>query len=129
MNETGVYSYTTAVRLLNHNEQDCSFQYGKLPDNSIFETSGVWIQKRTKEFEHILHPAPRIQYVITIKGKLKFTVTDGSHFIIEPGIIIVATDIKGTGHSWEMLEGEVWERMYVPIPDGNEKYFIADMPG
>ena len=120
--------FTPAIKLLNINDNnDCGFQYGKLPNNTIFETPGIWLQKHTKEFENTLHPAPAIQYVITIKGKLKFTVTDGSQFIIEPGIIIVATDIEGKGHSWEMVEGETWERLYVPLPGGIEKHFIADL--
>ena len=125
---TNAQDFTPAIKLLNINDNnDCGFQYGKLPNNTIFETPGIWLQKHTKEFENRLHPAPAVQYVITIKGKLRFTVTDGSQFIIEPGIIIVATDTKGKGHSWEMLEGETWERVYIPLPDGIEKHFIADL--
>jgi hypothetical protein len=119
-------NFTPAVKILNHQNEDCTFQYGKLPNNIIFKTTGFWLQKHTNEFEHKLHPAPAVQYVITLKGKLRFTVTDGSQFIIEPGIIIVATDVKGKGHSWEMLDGEVWERIYIPIIAGNEDGFIPD---
>ncbi|MEO6315136.1 MAG: hypothetical protein ABIU63_18030 [Chitinophagaceae bacterium] len=129
MIEQPVSNYTPAVKLLNTNNDDCTFQYGKLPDNTIFEASSCWLQKRTKEFENTLHPAPRVQYVVTLKGKLKFTVTDGRSFVIEPGIIIVAADTKGVGHSWKMIDGEAWERLYIPVPDGNEKYFIPDLPG
>jgi len=126
MNSTTDQQYTPAVKLINFENDDCGFLHGKLPNNVIFNTTGCWLQRRTKEFEHILHPAPRIQYVVTLKGKLRFTVTDGSQFIIEPGIIIVAADTKGIGHSWEVIEGEEWERVYIPIENGDEKYFIAD---
>ncbi len=125
MTETNDLAFTPAVRIYNLPNGDCSFQYGILPNNVKIEASNFWFQNHTDMFEKKLHPAPRLQYVVTLKGKLEFTVSDGSHFIIEPGIIIVAADTEGVGHSWKMLEGDVWERIYIPI-SGEEKHFVAD---
>jgi len=118
--------YTPAVKIYNLPNGDCSFQHGSLPNNVKIEATNFWFQNHTDIYEEKLHPAPRLQYVITLKGKLKFTVSDGSHFIIEPGIIIVAADTNGPGHSWKMLEGDVWERIYLPITGNEEKYFTAN---
>ncbi|MCX2575476.1 cupin domain-containing protein [Pedobacter sandarakinus] len=75
--------------------------------------------------EKSLHPAPRRQYVITLSGKLRFTVSNGETFILEPGIVLIAADTLGEGHSWEMLEGRKWERIYIPIADGEADAFEA----
>ncbi|MCW3075398.1 MAG: hypothetical protein JWO32_7, partial [Bacteroidetes bacterium] len=62
------------------------------------------------------HPAPRYQFVITLKGRLKFTVSNGASFILEPGIVLVAKDLEGVGHRWEIIEGSEWLRVYI-VPD------------
>jgi len=125
MAETENPAFTPAVKLYNLPNGDCSFQHGTLPNNIKIEATSFWFQNHTDIYEKKLHPAPRLQYVITLKGKLKFTVSNGSGFIIEPGIIIVAADTEGVGHSWEMVEGDVWERIYIPIT-GEEKHFVTD---
>jgi hypothetical protein len=53
-------------------------------------------------------------------------VSDGSVFIIEPGIILLAEDVVGKGHSWELIEGEKWERLYIPVANSDESLFIPD---
>lgn len=72
------------------------------------------------------HPAPRRQFVITLKGKLKFTVTNGNTFILEPGIVLIANDTQGDGHTWEILGGNEWERIYIPLEDDVDDCFIAN---
>ena len=79
-----------------------------------------------EEWEKNAHPAPRKQYVITLKGKIKFKVSDGSTFIIEPGTILLAEDLKGKGHSWDMVNSKEWERLYVPIAEGADNLFVKN---
>ena len=65
--------------------------------------------------------------MITLSGKLKFTTSDDLSFIIEPGIVLLAEDIDGDGHTWEMIEGhETWHRIYIPIVDEASSAFIKD---
>jgi quercetin dioxygenase-like cupin family protein len=63
--------------------------------------------------------------VLTLKGKLRFTVSNGETFIIEPGIILIANDTKGVGHTWEIVDGNEWERIYIPLEEDVEDHFIA----
>ena len=64
--------------------------------------------------------------MITLKGKLRFTVSNGETFIIETGIVLIANDTAGAGHTWEIVDGNEWERIYIPLDEGTDDYFIAD---
>ncbi|WP_316796777.1 hypothetical protein [Pedobacter agri] len=118
-------NYLKAVRLINIEEGKCDFETGRIPIRQHINTNYFFAQTDIS-LEHSIHPAPRRQYVITLKGKLKFTVSNGTNFIIEPGIILIAADTSGEGHTWEILDGNEWERLYLPLEDDVEDYFIAD---
>lgn len=115
-----------AVRLFNGADGSSSFEKGKIPVLKPMNTSAFWISNTIEGWEMSDHPAPRRQYVVTLKGKIRFKVTNGSTFCIEPGIILLAEDIEGKGHSWEIEEGDQWERLYIPIAENAESFFIAD---
>ena len=66
------------------------------------------------------------KYVITIKGNIRFKVTDGSTFMIKPGVVLLAEDLKGTGHSWDMVKSKEWERLYIPISENADDFFVRD---
>lgn len=116
-----------AIRLFSTENGFCSFERGTIPTLKPMNTTTFWVSNKTEEWEKSKHPAPRKQYVITTKGKIKFKVSDGSTFIIEPGIILLAEDKIGEGHSWEMLDSNVWERLYLPISEGAEDYFTKEI--
>ncbi|XZF15421.1 hypothetical protein ACTHGU_04725 [Chitinophagaceae bacterium MMS25-I14] len=104
-----------AIRLYNTANNDCAFETGMLSEQPL-PASHFHIQSHIAGYEKVAHPAPTRQYVITIKGKLLFTVTDGNTFVIEPGVVLVAEDVNGHGHNWELVEGNEWLRVYIPIP-------------
>lgn len=111
-----------AFKLININGNDCSFLEGSIPEK-VQINADYFFSQSSLEVQFSAHPAPRYQFVITIKGKLKFTVTNGSSFIIEPGIILIAKDLLGEGHTWEIIDGNEWHRVYV-VPNANdEDYF------
>jgi quercetin dioxygenase-like cupin family protein len=114
-----------AFRLININQQESGFEEGSIPELQHIATNYFFAQTTIEAYQLVAHPAPRYQFVITLKGKLKFTVSNGDSFIIEPGIILIAKDTTGGGHTWELLEGEEWQRIYiVPESDTND-YFTA----
>lgn len=113
-----------AFKLINVNGTDCSFEEGFVPEEVPVTTTGFFIQTRIEKYQLSAHPAPRYQYVVTLKGKLKFTVTNGDSFIIEPGILLIADDLHGKGHTWEILDGDVWERIYIVLPPGETDHFV-----
>ena len=106
-----------AYKLINTPDNKSAFEEGTVPELTHVKVSHFFVQTNIEEYQKHAHPAPRYQYVITLKGKLKFTVSDGSSFIIEPGILLIANDLKGEGHTWEILEGNEWHRMYIVLPN------------
>ncbi|MGG5209106.1 hypothetical protein ACQWU4_09155 [Chryseobacterium sp. MIQD13] len=118
--------FISAVRLMNNPDETSTFEKGKIPTLQPMNTTTFWVSSTVEDWQKATHPAPRRQYVVTLKGKIRFKVSNGSTFLIEPGIILLAEDTKGEGHSWELVEGEKWERLYIPIADHAEDYFISD---
>lgn len=112
-----------AYRLFNNPDGTCSFEKGFIPSLKHMNTASFWYSNKTEEWEKDAHPAPRKQFVITVKGKIKFKVSDGSTFIIEPGVVLVAEDLKGKGHSWDKVDNDVWERLYIPITENSDDLF------
>lgn len=115
-----------AIRLINNPDGSCGFEKGTIPTLKHMNTTTSWISNKTEDWEKNAHPAPRRQYVITLKGKIKFKVSDGSTFIIEPGVILLAEDLKGKGHSWDMIHGKKWERLYIPITENADDLFVPN---
>lgn len=115
-----------AYRLYNNPDGTCAFEKGSIPSLKHMNTASFWYSNKTEEWEKNAHPAPRKQFVITVKGKIKFKVSDGSTFIIEPGVVLVAEDLKGKGHSWDKVDSDVWERLYIPITENSDDLFKAD---
>ena len=116
-----------AIRLFSTENGQSSFERGTIPTLKPMNITTFWVSSKTEECEKNRHPAPRKQYVVTTKGKIKFKVSDGSTFVIEPGIILLAEDTTGEGHSWEMLDSNGWERLYLPISEGAEDYFTKEI--
>jgi len=121
-----IKNYIKAIRLINIEDSKCAFETGKIPIRQHINASYFFAQTDVSALEKIPHPAPRRQYVITLKGKLQFTVSNGETFIIEPGIILIANDTAGEGHTWEVIEGNEWERIYIPLEDDTDDYFRVD---
>ncbi|PWS28382.1 hypothetical protein DHW03_00555 [Pedobacter yonginense] len=124
-NQAEAKNYLRAIRLINVEAEKCDFEIGRLPIKQHINANYFFAQTDVS-LQNSQHPAPRRQYVITLKGKLKFTVSNGNTFIIEPGIILIADDTMGPGHSWELLEGDEWERLYIPLESEDDDYFVAD---
>jgi len=117
-----------AFKLININSLESSYEEGTIPEIQHIDADYFFIQTSIEPYQLLPHPAPRYQFVVTLKGKLKFTVTNGSTFFIEPGIILVAKDLEGKGHSWEIVDGNEWHRIYiVPSRDANDLFEPWDM--
>jgi len=73
------------------------------------------------------HTAPVRQFVITLSGTLDFVTREDKHFILNPGIILLAEDTAGGGHSWKLVDSEPWRRIYVVLAAGAEVSFTAEV--
>jgi hypothetical protein len=54
------------------------------------------------------HPAPRIQWVITLRGTVEVQTTDGVARQFGPGAAVHLEDTTGAGHSTRVLPGDDW---------------------
>jgi quercetin dioxygenase-like cupin family protein len=72
------------------------------------------------------HTAPVRQLVITLSGTLDFQTRSGQHFVLKPGVILLAEDTAGGGHSWRLVDAEPWRRVYVVLARGAEIPFAAE---
>jgi quercetin dioxygenase-like cupin family protein len=115
-----------AIRLLHDVLGNSYFETGTLPEYHKIEVDYFNIQTKIEPYQQQQHTAPREQFVVTLKGKLEFNTSEGKTFIIEPGIILIAKDTKGEGHSWRIIEGESWERIYIVPTQNDLDYFVAD---
>ena len=116
-----------AIRLMRDSEGESFFETGKVLTHVKIKSDEFWFANEIDSWQVGTHIAPRKQFVITLSGKLKFTTSDDLSFIIEPGIVLLAEDIDGEGHTWEMIEGhENWHRIYIPIVDEAASSFIKD---
>ena len=116
-----------AIRLLRDDEGESYFEKGTVQTDFKIQSKEFWFANEIDSWQIGTHIAPRKQFVITLSGKLKFTTSDDLSFIVEPGIVLLAEDIDGDGHTWEMIEGhENWHRIYIPIVDEATSYFIKD---
>lgn len=112
-----------AFKLININGTESSFQKGHVKELTRINAKHFFIQTNIESYQLTAHPAPRYQFVITLKGKLKFTVTNGDSFIIEPGIVLIAKDLLGQGHTWQFIEGNEWHRVYIVMNEGEADCF------
>lgn len=112
-----------AFKLINVNGTDCSFIEGTIEELKHIKVNYFVAQTSIEGYQLSAHPAPRYQFVVTLKGQLKFKVTNGDTFIIEPGIVLIAKDLEGQGHTWEIMDGNEWHRIYIVPDEDGEDYF------
>lgn len=72
------------------------------------------------------HTAPIRQLVITLSGKLDFKTRSDQHFTLEPGVILLAEDTTGGGHTWRIIGSQPWRRVYVVLEPGVAVPFQPD---
>lgn len=116
-----------AFRIQNDTLGKSYFEEGVLPEHFNLKSDHFFIATSIENYQKRQHPAPRYQYVVTLKGKLEFTTSDNKSFILEPGIVLIAKDTEGEGHSWKLLDGEEWHRIYiVPNQDADDGFIINE---
>ena len=71
------------------------------------------------------HTAPVRQLVITLSGVLDFETRGKQHFTLRPGVILLAEDTAGGGHSWRLVDAEPWRRVYVVLGAGAQVPFMT----
>jgi quercetin dioxygenase-like cupin family protein len=90
-------------------------EYITIPIGIVQETTAIHFQESPAGSVLDWHTPPHLQYVITLTGTLEFTTRDGETFVLRPGEVLLAADTTGTGHRWQLIDDQPWERLYVEL--------------
>jgi quercetin dioxygenase-like cupin family protein len=114
-----------AFRLYTGEDGSSHIEKGVLNLGVLVDVESLMFQETAPQSVNDWHTAPVTQYVITLSGKLRFLTTTGEDFVVRAGDILIAEDIKGSGHRWIMLDDEPWKRAYVRFKPGSDIQFKA----
>jgi quercetin dioxygenase-like cupin family protein len=98
---------------------------GTVANKNLTEAVSVMFNETAPRSSYDWHSAPTTQYVITLSGTLLFETFLGETFTLRPGDILIALDTTGTGHKWQLIDDQPWQRVYVAFNDKAEINFIA----
>lgn len=99
---------------------------GTITENQVAKARSVRFKETEPHSSYDWHPAPAIQYVISLTGTLEFETFLGETFILKPGEILLAMDTTGSGHKWKLIDDQPWKRAYVAFDEGTEAVFVED---
>ena len=100
---------------------------GSISDGVLVKTDHALFSEYPANYSRAdWHNAPTKQYVITLSGILTFITRTGETCTIYPGDILLATDTTGTGHHWDVINGDPWRRIYIVYNEGEDTHFIPD---
>lgn len=120
MGVEGVYlNMIKAFKLYAGPDGHSYFKQGFVTDNFVTNVQHLHFKETIAKASYDWHTAPRIQYVITMKGTLEFTTSLGKKFILQAGEVLIATDTMGKGHKWKLIGTDPWLRAYVAF-EANE---------
>ena len=63
------------------------------------------------------HKAPRVQYLIGIRGESEVTVSDGKKLRVKPGDVVLMADTTGKGHITASVGMEDHVALVIPVPE------------
>lgn len=99
---------------------------GTVTENQLARAVSIRFKETEPHSSYDWHPAPTVQYVMTLTGTLEFETFLGERFILKPGEILIAMDTTGSGHKWKMIDDQPWKRAYVAFDDDAELIFVED---
>lgn len=99
---------------------------GSITEDLLAKAQTIRFKETPPHASYDWHPAPSVQYVITLTGRLEFETFTGETFVLKPGEILLAMDLTGTGHKWKMIDDKPWKRAYVAFDEETEVIFAED---
>jgi quercetin dioxygenase-like cupin family protein len=115
-----------AYQLFTGPDGNAHVRVGTVREHERNEVVAIHFKESPPHSTYDWHTAPEMQYVITLRGTLEFTVRDGSTFILRPGEVLLAEDTTGSAHKWRSLGDEPWQRAYVVLKPGAADLFVED---
>jgi quercetin dioxygenase-like cupin family protein len=99
---------------------------GVMLEDVLAKASSIRFKETAPYSTYDWHPAPSIQYVITLSGTLEFETFLGETFILKPGEVLLAMDLTGSGHKWKLIDDKPWKRAYIAFGKEDEVIFVED---
>lgn len=115
-----------AYKLYTDANGDSRVTIGRMQDRTLTTATSIQFKETPPQTFYDWHPAPTLQYVLTLEGTLLFTTSTGETFTLTVGDVLLATDLTGKGHKWQMLGDKPWKRAYILVKDEADFCFIPD---
>src|SRR3954462_8533198 len=96
-------------------------------EDQLFHAQSIRFRETPAHSIYAWHPAPTIQYVLTLTGTLQFETFPGETFVLKPGEVLIARYTTGSGHKWTRGDEEPWKRAYITFDPGQEINFVEDV--
>jgi|APCry1669188879_1035177.scaffolds.fasta_scaffold19379_3 quercetin dioxygenase-like cupin family protein len=116
-----------AYRLYTGADGNSHVQVGSVNSDEVITAESIMFEVTPAHSSYDWHNAPTSQYVLTLTGVLVFSTMSGETFTIVPGDVLLAEDLTGTGHAWQMVGDDPWRRAYVIFPPGVDTQFVPDL--
>ncbi|MFD0794839.1 hypothetical protein ACFQZX_14525 [Mucilaginibacter litoreus] len=101
-------------------------QEGHLADAVPYDVHTVSFKETAPHSFLDWHTAPDTQYVVCLTGTLHFVTHTGEEFTLHPGEVLIAMDITGTGHKWQMQGNDPWRRVYIVFDSAKGINFVPE---
>jgi hypothetical protein len=100
--------------------------HGSVAEDFLSHAQSIRFKETAAYAFYDWHPAPSVQYVISLTGTLEFTTFLGETFILRPGEVLLAMDTTGSGHKWTLVDDQPWRRAYVSFEADREMLFVEN---
>lgn len=115
-----------AYKIFTGKDGHTHIETGMVEENILSNASSIRFKETPARSVYDWHPAPTIQYVITLTGTLEFETWLGEKFVLRPGEILIAMDTTGTGHKWKLIDDQPWKRAYVAFDENTPINFHTE---
>jgi quercetin dioxygenase-like cupin family protein len=113
-----------AIKIYTGDDGHTHVVHGSVLEDHLTHAASIRFKETPPHSFYDWHPAPTIQYVITLLGTLEFETHSGEKFIIQPGDVLIAMDTTGSGHKWHLTDDNPWRRAYIVFDETKEINFI-----
>ncbi|MBA9077218.1 hypothetical protein [Rufibacter quisquiliarum] len=115
-----------AYKLYNDEEGNSRVAVGTVTDRTLTDAKAIQFKVTPPGTFYDWHPAPTLQYVLTLEGTLEFTTSTGETFTLTAGDVLIAADTAGKGHKWQMIGEYPWKRAYVLVNAEDDLNFVPN---
>ena len=116
-----------AYRLYLGVDRNSHVQVGSVNSDDVITAESIMFEVTPVHSSYGWHDAPVEQYVVKLTGVLVFITTSGETCTIVPGVVLLAEDLTGTGHEWQMVGDDPRRRAYMIFPPGVDTQFVPDL--